>query len=355
MHIAEYLIIFFDITQGNACRWIFLHYSWQLLQCLKGCFLFVPEGLKSEGLYRVSGFSDSVEEVKMAFDKGLCSTGSVCCNSFIDFCQLTTWRLTVCAHICLHKMLGTFQINEKLTHLWRISIHLGVQIWKCPLACMQTFTMWTGGTSGDTNHGYIFSALNISVKKTLLLCRDSIVDLVRMSLSWPSAVWILTVRKTLQQWAKLLARSACGRSSMTECHSSSQHCDVQSASTSRPWPVLESMHNWGKVRIKQARRMIRATMLNTEWEKIFSPAMVTQSLHSSIHTVMWKCWCEPFFSFSLSSFYLAHPHSWWKDRHFSECLWRHQYHHGCTETVPQGFACSCHLIRCLPQVHWGCK
>ncbi|XP_061827581.2 N-chimaerin [Nerophis lumbriciformis] len=27
-------------------------------------------GLKSEGLYRISGFSDSVEEVKMAFDKG---------------------------------------------------------------------------------------------------------------------------------------------------------------------------------------------------------------------------------------------------------------------------------------------
>lgn len=34
-------------------------------------FMFAPQGLKSEGLYRVSGFSDSVEEVKMAFDKGL--------------------------------------------------------------------------------------------------------------------------------------------------------------------------------------------------------------------------------------------------------------------------------------------
>ena len=90
-----------------------------------------------------------------------------------------------------------------------------------------------------------------------------------MSLSLPSAVWILTVRKTLQHWAKVSSRSACGKSSMTECHSSSQRCDVQSASTSRPWPALESMHNWGKVRIKQARRMIAATSQNTEREEAF--------------------------------------------------------------------------------------
>lgn len=35
--------------------------------------MFVPQGLKSEGLYRISGFTDSLEEVKMAFDKGVCS------------------------------------------------------------------------------------------------------------------------------------------------------------------------------------------------------------------------------------------------------------------------------------------
>lgn len=58
---------------------------------------------------------------------------------------------------------------------------------------------------------------------------------------------------------------------------------------------LESMHNWGKVRIKQARRMIPATLQNTEREKIFFfPPTATQSLHSSIHTVMWKCWCQLF-------------------------------------------------------------
>lgn len=52
--------------------------------------MFVPQGLKSEGLYRISGFSDSVEEVKMAFDKGVCSFGSAYGNCFIDSCQLTT-------------------------------------------------------------------------------------------------------------------------------------------------------------------------------------------------------------------------------------------------------------------------
>lgn len=30
-------------------------------------------GLKSEGLYRISGFSDSVEDVKLAFDRGMSS------------------------------------------------------------------------------------------------------------------------------------------------------------------------------------------------------------------------------------------------------------------------------------------
>lgn len=39
--------------------------------------MFVPQGLKSEGLYRISGFSDLLEEVKMSFDKGM--------RSFTDF------------------------------------------------------------------------------------------------------------------------------------------------------------------------------------------------------------------------------------------------------------------------------
>lgn len=33
------------------------------------CFIFT--GLNSEGLYRVSGFSDLIEDVKMAFDRGM--------------------------------------------------------------------------------------------------------------------------------------------------------------------------------------------------------------------------------------------------------------------------------------------
>lgn len=140
------------------------------------CFVFVPQGLKSEGLYRISGFSDSVEEVKMAFDKGMRAFGSACLNCFIDFCQLTTRWLTLRAFICLHKARGTFPINEKVTHLRRITVHLGVQIlsWHVPLT--QGFTVWTDtggggvGTSGETNHGCTLTALNIAVKKTLFCC-----------------------------------------------------------------------------------------------------------------------------------------------------------------------------------------
>ncbi len=109
------------------------------------CFVFVPQGLKSEGLYRISGFSDSVEEVKMAFDKGVCSFGSARGNCFIDFRQLPTWRLTLCAFTCLHKTYRTLQINEKVTHLWRITVNLGVQILSWHVALTQGFTVWTDG------------------------------------------------------------------------------------------------------------------------------------------------------------------------------------------------------------------
>lgn len=179
-------------------------------------------------------------------------------------------------------------------------------------------------------------------------------------MSWPSAVWILTARKTLQQWAKLLARSACGRSSMTECHSSSQHCDVQSASTSRPWPALKSMRNPGKVRIKQARRMIAAT-LQKYWARLlffsFSPWLsLFPNLLCDVRLLMWAIFSEKTLTSSpCLPLSITRLHRWREDRHLSECLWRHQYHHGCIETVPQGFACSCHLIRRLPQVHRGCK
>lgn len=59
---------------------------------------------------------------------------------------------------------------------------------------------------------------------------------------------------------------------------------------------LSGKHNWRKVRIKQARRMIAATLQNTERRErsFFFPPTVTQSLYPSVHTVMWTCWCRPF-------------------------------------------------------------
>lgn len=102
---------------------------------------------------------------------------------------------------------------------------------------------------------------------------------------------------------------------MKECHSSSQRCDVQSASTSRPRPAL-SVRNWGKVRIKQARRMIAATLQNTKREEdvLFCPFLSSQrnkisSLLNS-HDDVEKCWCRPFLpcenSLLLVSFIQSH-------------------------------------------------
>lgn len=129
-------------------------------------------------------------------------------------------------------------------------------------------------------------------------------------MSWPSAVWILTARKSLQHWAKLLTRSACGRSSMTVCHSSSQHCDVESASTSRPWPALRSMHKRGEVRIKQGRRMIAAT-LQKYWATLcfFPPLLLSLLLHSlcDVEVLMWAIFSEKALTFfSLSPSFPSH-------------------------------------------------
>lgn len=55
---------------------------------------------------------------------------------------------------------------------------------------------------------------------------------------------------------------------------------------------LENMR--GRVRIKQGRRMIAATLQNTEQKKIFlSPPTETQSCCSSLQTVTGKCWRQP--------------------------------------------------------------
>lgn len=57
------------------------------------CFMFAFQGLKSEGLYRISGFSDSVEEVKTGFDKGLYH---LC---FIHLCHKNEMCQKLCANI----------------------------------------------------------------------------------------------------------------------------------------------------------------------------------------------------------------------------------------------------------------
>lgn len=80
-----YLMVFngiSEITQGNICCWIYSSLIMKALTMSERLFsliviMFVPQGLKSEGLYRISGFSDLLEEVKMSFDKGM--------RSFTDF------------------------------------------------------------------------------------------------------------------------------------------------------------------------------------------------------------------------------------------------------------------------------
>lgn len=37
--------------------------------------------MKSEGLYRVSGFSEHIEDVRLAFDRGLLFNGGLCCHT----------------------------------------------------------------------------------------------------------------------------------------------------------------------------------------------------------------------------------------------------------------------------------
>lgn len=203
----------------------------------------------------------------------------VCLPCFIDPRQAHNMSIDIA---CIHMLTHT-QTHFRLMRQWHISDGL-VSIWEsrsltCPshagFQCGQTGVTW-----GDTNHGMYSHWL-----KTPPLCWDSAVAFMRTSLSWPNAVWILTVRKTQQQWDKLFARSACGISSMTECHSSSQHCGVQSASTSRPRPALESMHNRGEVKIKQARRMIAAPLQKYRMRDIFF--LSPQSLYSPILNVMW--------------------------------------------------------------------
>lgn len=174
--------------------------------------------------------------------------------------------------ICLCKVDRTSQIKQKVTHLWGISVHLGEQTFPGhgPPHVMQAFTVRTGVTSGDRKP-WIYSSYFPCLKHSSSSTVENPCTVLRFSgrLSENEPVLAqcgvnFNCRKTLELWAKTSSRAACGRSPMTECHSSSQHCDVQSASTSRPRPALDTMHNWRKVRIKQARQVIAATSQNTE-------------------------------------------------------------------------------------------
>ncbi len=136
---------------------------------------FSLQGLKSEGLYRISGFSDSVEEVKMAFDKG------IACVFLIH----SDW-LTLPVFVCLYKTHSTFQVNERVTHFEGIIDFILT-------GPSQAFTVWTDRGNLRGYKPWMYS--HCFKHKTLPRRWDSAVDLVRMSLSWPSAVWILTIRK----------------------------------------------------------------------------------------------------------------------------------------------------------------
>ena len=143
----------------NICQWIFIYYSWQRLHCLKGClFLVALQGLKSEGLYRISGFSDSVEEVKMGFDKGLCS---------LFYRLLTTQNMTAERIACLHmskwdtkllRLMKNWHISEGLASIWECRSHSDIS-----LSCRISVCGQTRGISGVTNHGRPPNALNVAV------------------------------------------------------------------------------------------------------------------------------------------------------------------------------------------------
>lgn len=90
-------------------------------------------------------------------------------------------------------------------------------------------------------------------------------------------------------------------------------------------------------------------------EDFFYPPTVIQSFFLFTSHCDVICWCQPSLPSSRLSFSIVQPHRWREDRHLREGLWRHQHHYERTQTVPEGFACSRHLIRRVPKVHWGCK
>lgn len=127
----------------------------------------------------------------------------------INFCPLMLKWMTLGAFLCLQEAQRTSQINEKLTHLWGNSPFKSVNVMVAGLSC----SMDIRRTSRDTTH-----------RKC---------SLNNWEWDWLNSVCPLT--ESPYQRAVVLDRLSWGSSSMTDCHSNSQHCDVHPACTSRPW------------------------------------------------------------------------------------------------------------------------
>lgn len=102
--------------------------------------MFAHVGLKSEGLYRLSGFSDSVEEVKMGFDKGLSCL-------FYRFLSTLKMKEITCSRVSAQEA-ELFRLLQKLAFVSRISVHL----WGMKILTSQSHAGLCGQTSGVTNH-----------------------------------------------------------------------------------------------------------------------------------------------------------------------------------------------------------
>lgn len=120
-------------------------------------------------------------------------------------------------------------------------------------------------------------------------------SLVRMSSSWSSAVWILTIRKTLQQWAEVLKLDPHVGDhpwqSVIPTHSTvmlSLPAQVGHGLSGKHAQRRESHKETGQADDSSYFAKHRARE-----DFFFFPPTVTQSFYSSIHTVMWKCWCQP--------------------------------------------------------------
>lgn len=71
----------------------------------------------------------------------------------IDFCLLTLKWPTLGAFLCFLEAQWTYEINEKLTHLWGISLFKTVNVMVTHLSCSMDICR----TSRDTKHGNVWN------------------------------------------------------------------------------------------------------------------------------------------------------------------------------------------------------